>query len=36
VPGTLITNDKVRKQDLSALTADKVAAFQQEWNSLFR
>jgi iron(III) transport system substrate-binding protein len=36
VPGTLITNDKVRKQDLSALTPDKVSAFQQEWNSLFR
>jgi iron(III) transport system substrate-binding protein len=36
VAGTLITNDKVRKQDLSQLTADKVAAFQQQWNSLFR
>jgi iron(III) transport system substrate-binding protein len=36
VPGSLITNDKVRKQDLAALTPDKVAAFQQEWNGLFR
>jgi iron(III) transport system substrate-binding protein len=36
VPGGLLTNDKVRKQDLAALTPDKVSAFQQEWNSLYR
>jgi iron(III) transport system substrate-binding protein len=36
IPGTLITNDKVRKQDLAALTAEKVAAYQEKWNSLFR
>jgi len=36
VPGTLITQDKVRKQDLSQLTPEKVQAFQQQWNSLYR
>ena len=36
VPGTLITNDKVRVQDPSKLTPDAVAAYQQKWKSLFQ
>jgi iron(III) transport system substrate-binding protein len=36
VPGTLITNDKVRLQDSSKLTPDAVAAYQKKWKSLFR
>ena len=35
IPGTLITNDKVRKMDLEATTPEKVTAFQEEWNALF-
>ena len=36
VPGTLITNDEVREQDLSKLTPEVVAAYQEKWNGLFR
>lgn len=36
IPGTLLTNEDVRKQDLAALTPEKVAAYQEKWNSLFR
>jgi iron(III) transport system substrate-binding protein len=36
VPGTLITNDKVRVQDPSKLTPDAVAAYQKKWKSLFQ
>jgi iron(III) transport system substrate-binding protein len=36
VPGAVITQDKVRKQDLSQLTPEKVQAFQQQWNSEYR
>lgn len=36
IEGTLLTNESVRKQDLAALTAEKVAAYQEKWNSLFR
>jgi iron(III) transport system substrate-binding protein len=36
VPGTLITNDKVRLQDPSKLTPDAVAAYQKKWKSLFQ
>ena len=36
VPGTLITNEEVREQDLSKLTPEAVAAYQEKWNGLFR
>ena len=36
IPGTLITNDQVREQDLSKLTPEAVAAYQEKWNGLFR
>jgi len=36
IPGTLITNDRVRKIDLEATAPDKAAAFVEEWNALFR
>jgi iron(III) transport system substrate-binding protein len=36
IPGTLITNEDVRKQDLSKLTPEAVAAYQAKWNSMFR
>ncbi len=36
VPGTLITNDKVRVQDPAKLTPEAVAAYQKKWKSLFR
>lgn len=36
VPGTLITNDKVRVQDASKLTPDAVSAYQKKWKSLFQ
>ncbi len=36
VEGTLITNAKIREQDLSKLTPDAVAAYQEKWNGLFR
>jgi iron(III) transport system substrate-binding protein len=35
VPGTLITNDKVRVQDPAKLTPEAVAAYQRKWKSLF-
>lgn len=36
IPGTLITNDKVRVQDPAKLTPEKVAAYQKKWKSLFQ
>ena len=36
VPGTLITNDKVRVTDLEATAPEAAAAFVEQWNSLFR
>ncbi|MFE5916604.1 ABC transporter substrate-binding protein [Streptomyces sp. NPDC056468] len=36
VPGTVITNDKVRIQDPAKLTPDTVAAYQKKWKSLFQ
>ena len=36
IPGTLITNDRVRKIDLEATAPDKAAAYVEEWNALFR
>ncbi|MGH9084724.1 MAG: extracellular solute-binding protein [Acidimicrobiales bacterium] len=36
VPGTLITNDKVRVTDLEATAPEPAAAFVEEWNALFR
>lgn len=36
VPGTVITNDKVRIQDPAKLTPDAVAAYQKKWKALFQ
>ncbi len=36
VPGTLITNDKVRVQDLEVMQPDPVAEYIAKWDSLFR
>jgi len=36
VPGTLITNAEVRKQDLSKLTPEAVEAYQAKWSDLFQ
>jgi iron(III) transport system substrate-binding protein len=36
VPGTLITNDKVRLQDPTKLTPAFVTSYQKKWKSLFR
>lgn len=36
VPGTLITNDRVRKMDLAATAPEPAAAYVEEWNGLFR
>jgi iron(III) transport system substrate-binding protein len=36
IPGTLITNDKVRVQDPSKLTPDIVTAYQKKWKSMFQ
>jgi iron(III) transport system substrate-binding protein len=36
IPGTLITNDKVRVQDPAKLTPDIVTAYQKKWKSLFQ
>ncbi len=36
IPGTLIYNEDVREQDLSKLTPEAVAAYQEKWNALFR
>lgn len=36
IPGTVITNDKVRLQDPAKLTPDAVAAYQKKWKSLFQ
>ena len=35
IPGTLITNDRVRKIDLETISAENAAAFVEEWNDLF-
>ncbi|HSS08941.1 MAG TPA: substrate-binding domain-containing protein, partial [Acidimicrobiales bacterium] len=36
IPGTVTDNSKVRTQDLSALTPDKVAAYEAKWNAEFK
>lgn len=36
IPGTLITNDRVRIQDLEATAPEPAAAYVEEWNSMFR
>lgn len=36
IPGTLITNDRVRVMDLEATAPEPAAAFVEKWNSLFR
>jgi iron(III) transport system substrate-binding protein len=36
IPGAITDNSKVRKQDLSALTTDKVAAYEAKWNAEFK
>jgi iron(III) transport system substrate-binding protein len=36
IPGTLITNDKVRLQDPSKLTPDAVTAYEAKWQKLFK
>jgi iron(III) transport system substrate-binding protein len=36
IPGTLITNDRVRVMDLEATAPEPAAEFVEEWNGLFR
>ena len=36
IPGTLITNDRVRQMDLAAMAPEPAAAYVEQWNSLFR
>jgi iron(III) transport system substrate-binding protein len=36
VPGAVTDNSTVRVQDLAALTPEKVAAYQTEWNAMFK
>lgn len=36
IPGTLITNDKVRVQDLAGMQPDPVAEYIAKWDALFR
>jgi iron(III) transport system substrate-binding protein len=36
IPGTLITNDRVRIMDLEATAPEPAAAYVEEWNALFR
>mgnify|MGYP003632394377 CR=1 FL=1 len=36
IPGTLITNDRIRVMDLEATAPEPVAAYIEEWNGLFR
>lgn len=36
IPGTLITNDRVRIQDLEATAPEPAAAYVEEWNAMFR
>jgi iron(III) transport system substrate-binding protein len=36
VTNSLITNDKVRKQDLAGMAADKVAEYNKAWSALFK
>lgn len=36
IPGTLITNDRIRKQDLEATAPEPAAEYVEMWNGLFR
>ena len=36
IPGALTTNDRVRVQDPTALTPEKVAEYQAHWNKMFK
>ena len=36
VPGTLVTNDRIRKPDVEATAPDPAAAYVDAWNDLFR
>ena len=36
IPGSLITNDRVRVMDLEAIAPEPAAAYVEEWNALFR
>ena len=36
IPGTLITNDRVREPDLEATAPEPAAAYVEEWNAMFR
>lgn len=36
IPGTLITNDRVREMDLEATAPEPAAQYVEEWNALFR
>jgi len=36
VPGSLITNDQVRDQDLEATAPEPAAEYVEQWNSMFR
>jgi iron(III) transport system substrate-binding protein len=36
IPGTLLTNDEVRKMDLARLTPENIAEYQSRWSSLFQ
>jgi iron(III) transport system substrate-binding protein len=36
IPGTLITNDRMRETDLEATTPENAAAYVEDWNALFR
>jgi hypothetical protein len=36
IPGAMTTNDRVRVQDLAALTPEKVAAYQAGWTAMFK
>lgn len=36
IPGTLVTNDRIRVTDLAATAPDAAAAFVEEWNRMFR
>jgi iron(III) transport system substrate-binding protein len=36
IPGTLITNDRVRVMDLEATAPEPAAEYVEEWNALFR
>jgi iron(III) transport system substrate-binding protein len=36
IPGAVTSTDKVRKQDLTQLTPDKVSAYEAKWNAEFK